>query len=69
MNLMKCYFLLRRIFSSGARKIFKYKSKRRTLFSVNRIFASKVEMKHTNNKVIITLYSYNKERNYFIRKF
>lgn len=50
------------------KNIFKGMSKRQRLLSVNRIFVSKAEMKHTNNKVIITLYTYNKEKNYFIRK-
>lgn len=64
-KIIKSYFFLRLVYMKN---IFKGKPKRQRLFSVNRIFVSKGEMKHTNNKVIITLYTYNKEKNYFIRK-
>jgi hypothetical protein len=30
--------------------------------AVNKVFISKAELKHTNSKVIITLYVYNEER-------
>jgi hypothetical protein len=30
--------------------------------AVNKVFISKAELKHTNSKVIITLYIYNEER-------
>lgn len=33
-------------------------------YTVNRIFLSRAEMKHTNNKVIITLYTYNRNLKY-----
>lgn len=36
--------------------------------SVNKIFASKAELKHTSNKVIITLYVYNEQRRILINK-
>jgi hypothetical protein len=36
--------------------------------TANKIFVSRAEMKHTNNKVIISLYLYNREKLYFIRK-
>lgn len=49
---------------------------RRKRLSLDKIFVSKAELKHTNSKVIITLYVYNEERrllnskvNLFIRKF
>src|ERR1700759_5320419 len=41
---------------------------RRIKLSVNRIFLSKGEFKHTNNKVIITLYIYNKQKNNYLLK-
>src|ERR1700733_1806071 len=41
---------------------------RRRKLSINRIFLSKGEFKHTNNKVIITLYIYNKEKNNYLLK-
>jgi hypothetical protein len=41
---------------------------RRRKLSINRIFISKGEFKHTNNKVIITLYIYNKQKNNYLLK-
>jgi hypothetical protein len=35
---------------------------------VNKIFISKAELKHTNNKIIITLYIYNEERRILIHR-
>lgn len=40
----------------------KYISRRTKRKSFNRIFVSKAEIKHTNNKALITLYVFNKER-------
>ena len=36
--------------------------------SLNRILVSRAEMKHTNNKVIITVYLYNKNKKFFLYK-
>jgi len=58
-KLFKSYFHLTSSFE-------KYKIKPRNMrikakrLSANRIFLSRAEMKHTNNKVIITLYTYNR---------
>jgi hypothetical protein len=41
---------------------------RQRKLSINRIFLSKGEFKHTNNKVIITLYIYNKQKNNYLQK-
>ena len=41
---------------------------RRIKLSINRIFLSKGEFKHTNNKVIITLYIYNRQKNNYLLK-
>lgn len=41
---------------------------RRRKLSINRIFLSKGEFKHTNNKVVITLYIYNKQKNNYLLK-
>lgn len=46
----------------------KYISRRSKRKSFNRIFVSKAEIKHTNNKAIITLYVYNKERLSLLKK-
>ena len=58
-NLLKSYFHL----TSSLEKS-KLKSKnmriRNKRLSANRIYLSRAEMKHTNNKVIITLYTYNR---------
>ena len=35
---------------------------------INKIFVSRAELKHTNDKVIITLYVYNRQKKYFINK-
>ena len=35
---------------------------RRRKLSINRIFLSKGEFKHTNNKVVITLYLFNRQK-------
>jgi hypothetical protein len=36
--------------------------------AVNKIFISKAELKHTNSKVVITLYVYNEEKRILVRK-
>lgn len=36
--------------------------------TINRIFLSRAEMKHTNNKVIITVYTYNRNLKYLYYK-
>jgi len=41
---------------------------RRIKLFISRIFLSKGEFKHTNNKVIITLYVYNKQKNNYLQK-
>lgn len=50
----------------------KIKSKRLTTrirrLSTNRIFVSRAEFKHTNSKVTVTLYIYNRQKKYFLNK-
>src|SRR5580692_10377213 len=48
--------------------LFKRRRVRNNRFSANRIYISGAEMKHTNAKVIITLYTYNKQKYIFNRK-
>ena len=36
--------------------------------STNRIFVSRAEFKHTNSKVLVTLYIYNRQKKYFFNK-
>ena len=66
-NFIKNYFYLfnRKIERKIRRK--KIYNRHRKL-SINRIFLSKGEFKHTNNKVIITLYIYNKQKNNYLQK-
>ena len=40
----------------------KFKSYKLRSSSLNKIFASKAEIKHTNNKAILTVYVYNREK-------
>jgi hypothetical protein len=46
----------------------KYKSSRIKRLSFNRIFVSKAEVKHTNSKSIITIYTYNREKIALLKK-
>jgi len=36
--------------------------------SINKIFVSKVELKHTSSKINITIYIYNRQKKYFLNK-
>lgn len=38
------------------------------ILSSRKIIVSKPELKHTNDKIIITLYIFNRQKNYFLRK-
>jgi len=66
-NLIKSYFNLNLLDVKDKLKFRRRRVKSRRN-SVNRIFVSRAEMKHTNNKVIITVYTYNKHKNYFLYK-
>jgi len=46
----------------------KYRPYRRRSFSLNKIYASKAELKHTNNKAILTVYVYNREKISLLKK-
>jgi hypothetical protein len=46
----------------------KYKSPRIKRLSLNKIFVSKAEIKHTNSKATITIYTYNREKRVLIKK-
>lgn len=51
--------------------LFKRRRNNRIRYSANKIYASRAELKHTNTKLLITLYTYNKEKSsieMFIRK-
>jgi hypothetical protein len=46
----------------------KYKSPRTNRLSLNKIFVSKAEIKHTNSKATITIYTYNRENRVLLKK-
>jgi hypothetical protein len=51
--------------------LFKRRRHNKTRYSANKIYASRAELKHTNTKLLITLYTYNKEKSFierYIRK-
>lgn len=64
-KLIKSYFNLSPLFNNKKSKRVQVRFKR---LSLNRILVSKAEMKHTNNKVIITVYLYNRNKKFFYNK-
>src|ERR1700761_8559897 len=58
--------LLFKTYSNLTNNLFLDKNKRLNSkrFSSNKLFLSKAEMKHTNNNVIITLFIFNKNKNF-----
>jgi hypothetical protein len=46
----------------------KFFTRRAKRISMNKIFLSKAEVKHTNSKVILTIYTYNREKYSFLKK-
>jgi hypothetical protein len=46
----------------------KYKSPRTNRLSLNKIFVSKAEIKHTNSKATVTIYTYNREKIVLLKK-
>jgi len=46
----------------------RYRSYKVRSISLNKIFASKAEVKHTNNKAVITVYVYNREKISLLKK-
>jgi len=52
----------------GKKKIFKRKRSISRKLSANKIFVAKGDLKHTSSKVVITLYLYNTEKKFLIRK-
>jgi hypothetical protein len=66
-RLIKCYFNLFNTKHENKISSLNKSIKIRRL-SINRIFVSKVESKHTSSKVIITIYVYNRQKKYFLNK-
>lgn len=64
-KLIKSYFNLNPLANNKKSSRVQVRFKR---LSLNRILLSRAEMKHTNNKVIITVYLYNKNKKFFLYK-
>lgn len=66
-KLIKSYF---NFYSRKLENKIKFKRLRTRIrrLSTNRIFVSRAELKHTNNKVTVTLYIYNREKKYLFNK-
>ena len=64
-RLIKSYFNLNPLSNDKKSSRVQVRFKR---LSLNRILVSRAEMKHTNNKVIITVYLYNKNKKFFLYK-
>ena len=67
LKLVKSYFNL---YSRKLEKKVKSRRlrKRGRRLSTNRILTSRAELKHTNDKVIITIYTYNRQKKYYLNK-
>jgi hypothetical protein len=46
----------------------KYKPRWRKRFAMNKIYVSKAEIKHTNSKALLTIYTYNREKISLLKK-
>jgi hypothetical protein len=69
-NKISSYFNSPSIISRGNTGLYKKKERDIKLrrLSINRIFVSKAELKHTNSKIIITIYVYNRYKKYIYDK-
>lgn len=70
-KLIKSYFnLYKTKYKKKFHKIYRHLRLRKKLIrkSTNRIYVSKAELKHTNNKIIVTLYIYNEQERYLLNK-
>lgn len=65
-SLIKCYFNLYFKNKFLNKKSISDKSNR---LSLNKIFVSKAEVKHTNSKAIVTVYAYNREKIALLKRF
>lgn len=67
LKLLKSYFnLYSTVLQRNARLPFLRRRLRR--LSTNRMLVSRAELKHTSDKVIITVYVYNRQKTYYIKK-
>jgi hypothetical protein len=65
-NILRMYFNLKS--NVNLNSVFVRKRTKIRRLSSTKIFVSKAEMKHSNDKIIINLYTYNRNKKYFIRK-
>lgn len=61
-NLLKSYFNMFEDKTKESKRIIKRRRTRKNRLSANRIYVSKTEIKHTNLKLVIILYVYNKQK-------
>ena len=64
-NLIKMYFNLN--ISVNLNEKYRNRRNKAIRYSTNKIFVSKAEMKHSNDKVIITIYTYNRIKKYYFK--
>jgi hypothetical protein len=64
-RLIKSYFYFSHSKTSARSR--RMRSLRRK-YTSKRLFASKPEIKQTNDKVIVTVYTFNREKNYLLKK-
>lgn len=67
-KLIKSYFYLHDIKKGKKKSSTRRMRIRLKRLSINRIFVSKAEIKHTNTKAIVTIYIYNAEKRYLLNK-
>lgn len=65
-NLIRMYFNLNS--NANINKKFSRRRTKERRLSTNKIFVSKAEIKHSNDKVIINLYTYNRTKKLFYNK-
>lgn len=64
-NLLKSYF---NMFENKIIILYKRRRANKNRYSANKIYVSRSELKHTNSKLFIILYTYNKQKSFIERK-
>lgn len=67
-KLIRSYFNFYKVKTGYVTKQYITKLKKKLRRSTKRIFASKAELKHTNNNVLVTLYVHNNEERFLLKK-
>ena len=62
-KMIKSFFSINALDNNPEGKKSRLIQRRYKRLSLNKIFVSKSEIKHSNNKVIVTVYLFNKKRN------